>query len=91
MSAAVLAADVSLGGFARGGTFSRDAVANLSVSPLSRGLSLGETCLMQYPEPSAQLHRAEGARQGEGALVGLQHSASLCGDAVVALYERCRT
>ncbi len=63
-------------------------VTNPSGGLLSKGHPLGATGLAQCAELVTQLRGHAGARQVEGARVGLQHNLGLGGACVVSLYQR---
>jgi acetyl-CoA acetyltransferase len=63
-------------------------VTNPSGGLLSKGHPLGATGLAQCAELVWQLRGDAGARQVEGARIGLQHNLGLGGACVVTLYER---
>jgi acetyl-CoA acetyltransferase len=63
-------------------------VVNPSGGLLSKGHPLGATGLAQCHELVQQLRDRCGARQVEGARLGLQHNVGLGGACVVTLYER---
>ncbi len=63
-------------------------VVNPSGGLLSKGHPIGATGLAQCAELVWQLRGEAGARQVEGARVGLQHNLGLGGAAVVTLYRR---
>ncbi len=65
-------------------------VTNPSGGLLSKGHPLGATGLAQCYELTRQLRGVVGARQVEGARLGLQHNLGLGGACVVTLYERLR-
>jgi acetyl-CoA acetyltransferase len=62
-------------------------VTNPSGGLLSKGHPLGATGLAQCTELVQQLRGSAGARQVEGARLGLQHNLGLGGACVVTLYE----
>jgi acetyl-CoA acetyltransferase len=63
-------------------------VTNPSGGLLSKGHPLGATGLAQCAELVWQLRGSAGARQVEGARLGLQHNLGLGGACVVTVYER---
>ena len=63
-------------------------VVNPSGGLLSKGHPLGATGLAQTFELTEQLRGRCGARQVEGARVGMQHNIGLGGACVVAIYQR---
>ncbi len=63
-------------------------VVNPSGGLLSKGHPLGATGLAQCFELNQQLRGLSGARQVEGARVGLQHNLGLGGACVVAMYQK---
>jgi len=69
-------------------TYGGRIVTNPSGGLLSKGHPLGATGLAQCAELVWQLRGAAGARQVEGARLGLQHNIGLGGACVVTLYER---
>ena len=62
-------------------------VVNPSGGLMSKGRPLGATGLAQCLKLVTQLRGAAGARQVEGARVGLQHNIGLGGAAVVTVYR----
>ncbi len=66
-------------------------VVNPSGGLISKGHPIGATGLAQCAELSWQLRGEAGARQVEGARVGLQHNAGLGGAAVVTMYGAPRS
>jgi acetyl-CoA acetyltransferase len=72
-------------------TYGGRVVTNPSGGLLSKGHPLGATGLAQCAELVWQLRGEAGARQVEGARIGLQHNLGLGGACVVTLYERCGT
>ena len=69
-------------------TYGGQVVTNPSGGLLSKGHPLGATGLAQCTELVQQLRGLSGARQVEGARLGLQHNLGLGGACVVTLYER---
>jgi len=69
-------------------TYGGKIVTNPSGGLLSKGHPLGATGLAQCAELVWQLRGQAGARQVEGARLGLQHNLGLGGACVVTLYER---
>ena len=69
-------------------TYGGAVVTNPSGGLLSKGHPLGATGLAQCSELTQQLRERCGARQVEGARLGLQHNLGLGGAAVVTLYAR---
>ena len=69
-------------------TYGGQVVTNPSGGLLSKGHPLGATGLAQCTELVQQLRGRSGARQVEGARLGLQHNLGLGGACVVTLYER---
>lgn len=69
-------------------TYGGRVVTNPSGGLLSKGHPLGATGLAQCAELVWQLRGQAGARQVEGARLGLQHNIGLGGAAVVTLYEK---
>lgn len=69
-------------------TFGGRVVTNPSGGLLSKGHPLGATGLAQCAELVWQLRGVAGARQVEGARLGLQHNLGLGGAGVVTLYEK---
>ncbi|WP_353252497.1 lipid-transfer protein [Salinisphaera sp. PC39] len=69
-------------------TYGGRVVVNPSGGLLSKGHPLGATGLAQCTELVQQLRGRAGARQVEGARIGLQHNIGLGGAAVVTLYAR---
>ena len=67
-------------------TYGGQWVVNPSGGLISKGHPLGATGLAQCAELTWQLRGEAGARQVEGARVGLQHNAGLGGAAVVTMY-----
>ncbi|HEY3655310.1 MAG TPA: lipid-transfer protein [Steroidobacteraceae bacterium] len=63
-------------------------VTNPSGGLLSKGHPLGATGLAQCAELVTQLRGRAGARQVDGARIGLQHNLGLGGACVVTLYQR---
>ncbi|PHR62258.1 MAG: lipid-transfer protein [Robiginitomaculum sp.] len=63
-------------------------VTNPSGGLLSKGHPLGATGLAQCYELTHQLRGTAGARQVEGARIGLQHNIGLGGACVVTLYQK---
>ncbi len=63
-------------------------VVNPSGGLISKGHPIGATGLAQCAELTWQLRGEAGARQVEGARVGLQHNLGLGGAAVVTMYRR---
>jgi acetyl-CoA acetyltransferase len=55
---------------------------------MSKGHPIGATGLAQCFELCKQLRGEAGARQVEGAKIGLQHNLGLGGAAVVTMYRR---
>lgn len=68
-------------------TYGGRVVTNPSGGLLSKGHPLGATGLAQCTELVQQLRGQAGARQVEGARLGLQHNLGLGGACVVTLYE----
>lgn len=68
-------------------TYGGKVVTNPSGGLLSKGHPLGATGLAQCAELVWQLRGTAGARQVEGAKIGLQHNIGLGGAAVVTLYR----
>src|SRR3546814_8565886 len=68
-------------------TYGGQVVTNPSGGLLSKGHPLGATGLAQCTELVAQLRGTAGARQVEGARIGLQHNLGLGGACVVTIYE----
>ncbi len=68
-------------------TYGGKVVTNPSGGLLSKGHPLGATGLAQCAELVWQLRGQAGARQVEGATVGLQHNLGLGGACVVTLYQ----
>ena len=68
-------------------TYGGRTVTNPSGGLLSKGHPLGATGLAQCHELTSQLRGTAGARQVEGARVGLQHNVGLGGACVVTLYR----
>ena len=68
-------------------TYGGRVVTNPSGGLLSKGHPLGATGLAQCAELVWQLRGEAGARQVEGARLGLQHNIGLGGACVVTLYE----
>lgn len=69
-------------------TYGGQTVVNPSGGLLSKGHPLGATGLAQCAELVWQLRGVAGARQVEGATLGLQHNVGLGGASVVTLFER---
>lgn len=69
-------------------TYGGKVVTNPSGGLLSKGHPLGATGLAQCTELVQQLRGTAGARQTEGARLGLQHNVGLGGACVVTLYEK---
>ena len=69
-------------------TYGGRVVTNPSGGLLSKGHPLGATGLAQCTELTQQLRGEAGARQVEGARLGLQHNLGLGGACVVTLYEK---
>lgn len=69
-------------------TYGGRVVTNPSGGLLSKGHPLGATGLAQCAELVWQLRGRAGARQVDGARLGLQHNIGLGGAAVVTLYEK---
>jgi len=69
-------------------TYGGRVVTNPSGGLLSKGHPLGATGLAQCAELVWQLRGEAGARQVEGARIGLQHNVGLGGACVVGIYER---
>ena len=69
-------------------TYGGRVVTNPSGGLLSKGHPLGATGLAQCAELVWQLRGQAGARQVEGARLGLQHNLGLGGACVVSLYEK---
>ena len=69
-------------------TYGGQVVTNPSGGLLSKGHPLGATGLAQCTELVQQLRGRSGARQVDGARLGLQHNLGLGGACVVTLYER---
>lgn len=69
-------------------TYGGAVVTNPSGGLLSKGHPLGATGLAQCTELVEQLRGNAGARQVEGARLGLQHNLGLGGACVVTLYEK---
>ncbi|MGW1743917.1 lipid-transfer protein [Nocardia sp. NPDC001965] len=69
-------------------TYGGRVVTNPSGGLLSKGHPLGATGLAQCAELVWQLRDSAGARQVEGAKLGLQHNIGLGGAAVVTLYSK---
>jgi len=69
-------------------TYGGRIVVNPSGGLLSKGHPLGATGLAQCTELVEQLRGRAGARQVEGARLGLAHNVGLGGACVVTLYER---
>lgn len=68
-------------------TFGGRVVTNPSGGLLSKGHPLGATGLAQCTELTWQLRGSAGARQVEGARIGLQHNLGLGGACVITLYK----
>ncbi len=68
-------------------TYGGEWVVNPSGGLISKGHPIGATGLAQCAELCWQLRGAAGARQVEGARIGLQHNLGLGGAAVVTLYR----
>ena len=68
-------------------TYGGRVVTNPSGGLLSKGHPLGATGLAQCFELTGQLRGTMGARQVEGARIGLQHNLGLGGACVVTLYR----
>jgi acetyl-CoA acetyltransferase len=68
-------------------TFGGKVVTNPSGGLLSKGHPLGATGLAQCTELTWQLRGQAGARQVEGARIGLQHNLGLGGACVITLYR----
>ncbi len=68
-------------------TYGGRCVTNPSGGLLSKGHPLGATGLAQCAELVWQLRGEAGARQVEGARLGLQHNLGLAGVCVISLYE----
>ncbi len=69
-------------------TYGGRVVTNPSGGLLAKGHPLGATGLAQCAELVWQLRGEAGARQVEGARIGLQHNIGLGGACVVTMYER---
>jgi acetyl-CoA acetyltransferase len=69
-------------------TYGGKFVANPSGGLMSKGHPIGATGLAQCFELCKQLRGEAGARQVEGAKIGLQHNLGLGGAAVVTMYRR---
>jgi acetyl-CoA acetyltransferase len=63
-------------------------VTNPSGGLLSKGHPLGATGLAQCTELTWQLRGMAGARQVEGARIGVQHNLGLGGACVITVYQR---
>lgn len=70
-----------------GNTYGGKVVTNPSGGLLSKGHPLGATGLAQCFELTHQLRGSAGARQVEGARIGLQHNLGIGGACVVTLYR----
>jgi len=70
-------------------TYGGAVVTNPSGGLLSKGHPLGATGLAQCAELVWQLRGEAGARQVEGARLGLQHNLGTGSACVMTLYERC--
>lgn len=68
-------------------TYGGEVVTNPSGGLLAKGHPLGATGLAQCAELTWQLRGGAGARQVEGARIGLQHNIGLGGAAVVTMYK----
>jgi acetyl-CoA acetyltransferase len=69
-------------------TYGGRVVTNPSGGLLSKGHPLGATGLAQCTELTWQLRGTAGARQVEGARIGVQHNLGLGGACVITIYQR---
>jgi acetyl-CoA acetyltransferase len=69
-------------------TYGGRVVTNPSGGLLSKGHPLGATGLAQCTELTWQLRGMAGARQVEGARIGVQHNLGLGGACVITVYQR---